>query len=457
MHFISKHKKFGRVQRPTAMSSAAANVIPSPSSFATILRRSKFATYDPRIGQVYTTRGGHAARGDWGVKRPLANRRRDARITLQSIDTMYQQTEWKNAYNDAVWMKKFSDLGVSPDVDLDSNWYSYAGERTLEWHVDSDYAPRKAGKSKKAPKNSAFDAVESEGRKRTSDYYNFSVIPNTATMNESQFRGYIKHLRSSRQEFQEFLKAEGGQKSSTQHYEFSRLAKTADKRHLQFVSKKVQADANERQTVLRVPHATAGLSYTHAPPMQQYFYKKTLPGRRLQIDTSPRRDRDRSTTIIDVALGGFIGEESLHKKYGSVSVTDFGTVDGEFRTVRESGRGTFRATSSVLLNTPQTVGTKPEPLEMAAFKFGVQTFDDAARSNPHRPGSREYIAHVDVARLPLQISMSKVASQVPSATLRATEQRQREATSKILLNQLQGMIRTNTRRKGVESDPDDSS
>ena len=31
-----------------------------PSPFGALLRRSKFASYDPKIGQVYTSHGGHA-------------------------------------------------------------------------------------------------------------------------------------------------------------------------------------------------------------------------------------------------------------------------------------------------------------------------------------------------------------------------------------------------------------
>ena len=91
-------------------------VVAGPSPFGALLRRSKFATYDPKIGQVYASYGGHAHRGDWGIKRPLAKQRRGFYAKISAIDTNYEHTDWKGAHKEVRMMKTMEELNSVPRI-----------------------------------------------------------------------------------------------------------------------------------------------------------------------------------------------------------------------------------------------------------------------------------------------------------------------------------------------------
>ena len=117
--------------------SAVRETVP-PSQFAALLRRSKFASYDPRISQVYTSHGGHAHRGDWGLKRPLAIRKREAFITIKAVDSHVQQTEWYGAEQKVRWVRSIQELGPVPIVNYQGTWLSTIGTRH-EFLYDSEF------------------------------------------------------------------------------------------------------------------------------------------------------------------------------------------------------------------------------------------------------------------------------------------------------------------------------
>ncbi|EIM89761.1 uncharacterized protein STEHIDRAFT_137435 [Stereum hirsutum FP-91666 SS1] len=100
---------------------AALSAAPTaPSPFASLLRRSRFTSHDPLISQIYTTHGGHASRGDWGLKRPLALRKDGKYITLQSTDSRHQVTEWQGARQPWHWIRRWEELGAEAEVS--SKW-----------------------------------------------------------------------------------------------------------------------------------------------------------------------------------------------------------------------------------------------------------------------------------------------------------------------------------------------
>ncbi|KAF8499947.1 mitochondrial ribosomal protein subunit-domain-containing protein, partial [Gautieria morchelliformis] len=162
-----------------------------PSPFAALLRRSKFASYDPYIGQVYTTHGGHAHRGNWGLKRPLPNRRRVGFITVRSVDSPEQQTEWNSAESSARWMRRWEQLGKKLDIEEMGNWRI----RSFTWSIDSEFD--RAGKVGIEP-----------GRERVREHKILNpntLIPDPEAMSPKQFQKYIERLRKIRPEFKEYL------------------------------------------------------------------------------------------------------------------------------------------------------------------------------------------------------------------------------------------------------------
>lgn len=178
------------------MSATVARSTSTPSTFATLLRRSKFASFDPQIGQVYATHGGYAHRGDFGLKRPLSLRRRDARITVKSIDSRHQQTEWRSAYLDAKFMQKQQETGCpvtlhdALDFAQDSSWSQSLGPSSGAsgpWHIYSEYA---MGPSRE--RNGADNARGREEARLAVETKGMEVMPYLRAMTESQFNSYAK-------------------------------------------------------------------------------------------------------------------------------------------------------------------------------------------------------------------------------------------------------------------------
>ena len=136
----------------------------APSQFAALLRRSKFASYDPHIGQVYTAFDGHAARGNFGLKRPLALRRRNAHITVQAVDSHEQQTVWKSAEQANRWIRMWDEVGVKPKVGQQTKWEQKLGALGAEVSLltDSEFTHQETAGAQKEEGVEAELAEEEE-------------------------------------------------------------------------------------------------------------------------------------------------------------------------------------------------------------------------------------------------------------------------------------------------------
>ncbi|CAG8465615.1 1196_t:CDS:2 [Ambispora leptoticha] len=78
--------------------------------FPELLRKSRLATFDPAIPQVYKTYGAFKKRGDWGLKRNLPNILRTDVITVQALDTVEHQTDFKSARSLVGFARKWKEL-----------------------------------------------------------------------------------------------------------------------------------------------------------------------------------------------------------------------------------------------------------------------------------------------------------------------------------------------------------
>ncbi|CAG8541730.1 979_t:CDS:2 [Ambispora gerdemannii] len=79
-------------------------------SFPELLRKSRLATFDPAIPQVYKTYGPFKKRGDWGLKRNLPNILRTDVITVKALDTVEHQTDFKSARSLVGFARKWKEL-----------------------------------------------------------------------------------------------------------------------------------------------------------------------------------------------------------------------------------------------------------------------------------------------------------------------------------------------------------
>jgi len=243
-------------------------------------------------------------------------------------------------------------------------------------------------------------------------------------------------------------------------------AENVDKRstaHLRFLAHRTDPalapPTRRSRFISRVPHPSAGLSYTHAPELQTVFSSKPLPGRRLQMQWSKAK-----SSALNVAVAGWLGMETVSMHDARVETTDFGSAQGAPRVHRERGKGTFRAWEGTLHRAPRTVGMRPEGLAAAKLEYQFVEWDSASlvRWNPHRPGSREYVAH-DASMQevnPLSRQRAPPPSPPPPQSsmtnagrplmLKTADSSHEDVSQKLLLH-LHGIIEKTT--KGSEGEP----
>ena len=118
-------------------------VLPPSSPFGELLRRSKFATFDPNIRQAYAAPPSYAQRGDYGLKRPIANRKTHGSIVLKNFEEHAQYIEWDNAKEQVRWIKMIEEMNISPQLQTSSTWASGLGPlgSSKESGLDSDFCP----------------------------------------------------------------------------------------------------------------------------------------------------------------------------------------------------------------------------------------------------------------------------------------------------------------------------
>ena len=387
----------------------------APSPFAALLRRSKFASYDPLIGQVYTTHGGHAHRGNWGLKRPLPNRRRGGFITVRSVDSPEQQTEWNSAESSARWLRRWEELGKKLEVEELGTWTHYQ----YSWAIDTEFD--RAEKDGRQPGRER----QREGAVSLSD--ESSLVPNPETMSPKRFKKYLNHLRALRPEFKEFLqdawhktqalqnqKGRKGPKLESEQKAMKAFKLTGSGEIDMFASAQNAGNmfvndflkhraintlrSLESKRVEARPHHFAGLQYSFVSALQTQYLHKPAPGRDVAQSRASRyvnSKQEKKTEII--AVGGILGEL---KEDGAQTIipTDFGTREAP-RQNREQGKGVFLMNAVKLLRAPSTVGRVPEKAGDAKFvsiEFCTSQLASANSSNPHHPGSLDYVGCEDI-------------------------------------------------------------
>ena len=324
------------------------------STFGTLLKQSKFSSFDPRISQVYTTHGGDAHRGHWGFKRPLPLRRRGAYITVKKVDTPEYQTEWNSAEPQALWVKNWDELKVTPQ----QPWF---GEDAAEEHIiDSDHAPQS----------------------QSPEHWRQPYIPNIETMTRKEFAHYLDKIRACRNDFLK-QRIPREQEADLTSYQLSNLNKSSTSWHdliAAQLSRQRRSNPRSRE-IEHLPHTSGGLSYAQYSPLQTFLMTKERKGR-LADDF---RGKDKHMVGYVASFGGMAG--LVHKKNAGPS----GPVvwDDPNRT----GEVMIRPQKAVVKSWPIVVGER-QGLKAAKVDLDLRVWDEQShfRSNPHSPGSAEYIA-----------------------------------------------------------------
>jgi len=372
-----------------ATAATAAKGVTSPSPFANLLRRSKFASYDPKIGQIYTTFGGDSHRGNYGLKRPLALRTREPFITVASVDSLQQQTEWTFAEKEARWIRKVAEVSKRPeDVHGSDLWKKSGPDGRFQWNVDSDFAL------------GTTDADTALETKKESKYHAYGSTPNIDAMTPKQFKRYLEKLRTLRPAFREFLetaRAKDVQKRgsigrpgwmkirSSNLLEQSRYETDL---HNTFLSQRMAQTINDPESHVlgQDVHPNGALVYTHLTNVEDYFWRKPLPGRAV----------GRSRNAI-VSFAGVNASLPQSKSEGILPIEWKPLVERGVDTGR--GISKFRATQTEVHKPPQVVGQKPEGMADMDVRMWVSSHSrlDIVRPNPHLPWTREYVSQVSDA------------------------------------------------------------
>jgi hypothetical protein len=79
------------------------------TSFATLLRSSRLATYDRSIAQVYTAPKQFKKEGSFGLKRNLPKVIRTKYVTISQLDTSQHQTVWQPANSQVLFLKRWAE------------------------------------------------------------------------------------------------------------------------------------------------------------------------------------------------------------------------------------------------------------------------------------------------------------------------------------------------------------
>jgi len=375
-----------------ATAATAAKGVTSPSPFATLLRRSKFASYDPKIGQIYTTFGGDSHRGNYGLKRPLALRAREPFITIASVDSLQQQTEWSYGEKEARWIRKVAEVSRTPEVVHGGDLWKKSGPNgRFQWRVDSDFAL------------GTTDADAALEANKESQGHGQGSTPNVDAMTPKQFQRYLEKLRDLRPAFREFLEAEEAKNARTKGTKGRATSPWKNKVrssnlleqsryetdiHKTFLSKNMAQTINDPESYIleQDVHPNGALMYTHLTDLEHYFWRKPLPGRAVG-----------KTRNLVVSFAGVNASLPLRKSEG-IQPLDWKPL---VERGADTGKGVskFRVSQTEIFKPPQVVGHKPEGSAGMDVRMWVASHGrlDMVAANPNLPWTREYVSHVSDA------------------------------------------------------------
>ena len=349
----------------------------APSPFATLFRHSKFASFDPAISQVYTTYGGNAPRGHWGLKRNLPLRRRNKFITAETIDSPEQQTEWSNAESRARFIRRWSELDV--DVHVSATRI----QNSSQWHVDSEFAPLTTEDG--TPK----DAYRVGDRT--------TAVPNIHAMTNKEFTSYLKKLRQLRPAFKEYLRETHAlpKVRGKSLYELAQIRESDY--HQRFIASKTLETFNAKHSrkIEPIPHRNGGLLYSHPSALETVFTSRSHPGIILQTTPYDRHFRRMDQRLV-ASFAGLYVTVRWRNKGGKEPI--FNMNEGINSEKAQDSIANMRIlTIPALLSVPKVVGRHITGLNGAKLDVEVTARTDFMRPNPYQPGSREYNSMEDVA------------------------------------------------------------
>ena len=404
------------------MASQVSTKVVSPGAFPELLRRSRFASFDPTIRQSYGTPPSHLHRGNWGLKRPIAQRKRNAFISLKNFEEHEHYIEWNNAESQVRLINKIEELNITPRLAQGVPWFVGLGPAaSSSWSkMDSEFAPGETGMPHLIESASLFTRqreglglpgeVEHDTNSSTKNSNEY-LHPNLAAMSPKVFNRYLKKLRSLRPEFQKFLKENNISTSvresgipSNWHIRF--LGQHFEKQFRDSRDEtKTDVHPNQTQPIRQQPHRTGGLMYATPTYLESYFTSNAQPG--IVLEKVSHKDRDSGTGNANaflVSTAGIVGNLS-EKRAGADIDPAFNTGGIAYPPAALLARGdkTFINVKVIDLQLerlpvavtafPSRNSSKEVSIRMELARHSSES--DHWRTNTHTPGSMLYIAPDD--------------------------------------------------------------
>ncbi|TEB25980.1 hypothetical protein FA13DRAFT_1737885 [Coprinellus micaceus] len=483
-----------------------AGVLPPASPFAELLRRSRFASYDPEVKQTYSAPPEYAHRGNWGLKRPIAQKRRNAYITLKSYEDHAQFIEWNNAEAQVRFMKRFEELNVTPRIsDTSKMGKTLGSSKSSIWLTDSEFDTAKDKEYRYAVREKAVEEAEEQaGRedvsledlgKRGRGKYSGMAVPSTITqrqgpwnyrqpnidaMNGEEFEAYIERLRTLRPMFYERMREELSRKLNSSGITPAGLQpSTSDLRlamnkHLSSDHRVFINDYFERQYAERTddlaaadpesgealpkdfvqpkikpqPHRSGGLMYAHPTLLDTFFTTKPKSALILGEETSKVSTPDHNVGAlpVHVSFGGVIAELE-RRPQGTKPLFTYNS--GPENGILSENVVKVRVSHFELTHAPNVVGRKAEGLKGMCVKERVTPiFDETTeRYNSALLGSFEYVRNppVPVSKRAMMVDWKR-ANGHPGYATQNSGRRQSRNNNKNTVNRLRGMVEAEQKR-----------
>ncbi|THH31118.1 hypothetical protein EUX98_g3081 [Antrodiella citrinella] len=400
---------------------AASKASTSASPFSALLRRSKFASHDPKISQVYASFGGDAHRGNFGLKRPIPLRGRHAHITVSEVDSRDSQTVWVNAEQPAKWARMWDEVSVYVRPKEGSSWSAQLGNKgEVAWMVDSEFAPKPRNvKTADEEERDRIRTLRLEGAKVTEGplieeatelglFAPTVDVENVHAMDEAEFAKYLDKIRAMRPKFKRYLEVGDALYSAAKGRSVYEFSQTPQNTHRHFIAAQAynKYNAPDSHAIEQRPHLNAGLTYAASSKLQYTHLRKPQPGRVINTDYS-QNARKR----VIVSFAGMTTELRTRHARGIDwdQLARTGVVD-------PAHASTFRITESELAYAPRVAEVRKSATMRGTVIFTKvidATHHDSELSNPHRPGSLDYMTHQEAPKAPSPVFRRSETTSLP--------------------------------------------
>ncbi|KAF8163665.1 hypothetical protein B0H34DRAFT_795345 [Crassisporium funariophilum] len=384
----------------TTLTTSAAHLAPPSSPFSSLLRQSKFASFDPLIRQSYGTPPPPSTAATGASSAPSRNASAEHAHYI----------EWDNAEGQVRFVRRVEEMNVGVRLVQGTPWFEgLGGEATRsESGLDSEFCPGEGGGFLSAAKPSSSSEENSVAvNSRTEETQHLQ--PNISAMSPRVFARYIEKLRLLRPEFKAYLQTHEGEtlpiaelamRKADAHSHMRFLGRWTERQfHLageaerevaaelaaEGASKGVPknkapkaAHPNTPQPIRQRPHKLGGLMYAKPTPLETYFSASPQPGIILQTN-KPERYTHASEPASYIASFGGMTAKLDERMAGPGAGSGAGRSKALFDPTSEGG----------LLVSPSSISSShpgsPQTSSSAIASFRLTQLDLESLPSPFNP------------------------------------------------------------------------